>query len=116
MRRPGILQEILNKDYEEESSPPVIHHSKTAMGFWFVRFFLLFFFALLLCSLFLVHVDWGHIFSVMTFPFHCLSILDNLGKIVISVVVVVEFFMSYTVACLSDPLCGMFRVFSNFDP
>ena len=114
MRRPGILQEILNKDYEEESSSPVTHHSKTAMGFWFVWFFF-FFFAFLLCSLFLVHVDWGHIFSVMTFPFHCLSILDNLGKIVISVVVV-EFFMSYTVACLSDPLCGMFRVFSNFDP
>lgn len=111
MRRPGILQEILNKDYEEESSSPVTHHSKTAMGFWFVCLF----FAFLLCSLFLVHVDWGHIFSVMTFPFHCLSILDNLGKIVISVVVV-EFFMSYTVACLSDPLCGMFRVFSNFDP
>ena len=30
--------------------------------------------------------------------------------------VVVGFFMSYTVVCLSDPLCGMFRVFSNFDP
>ncbi|CAI9177877.1 unnamed protein product [Rangifer tarandus platyrhynchus] len=111
MRRPGILQEILNKDYEEESSSPVTPPLQDSHGF----LVLFFFFALLVCSLFLVHVDWGPVFSVMTFSFHCLSVLDNLGKIVIFVVVV-GFFMSYTVVCLSDPLCGMFRVFSNFDP
>ena len=79
MRRPGILQEILNKDYEEESSSPVTPPLQDSHGF----LVFVFFFCIVSLQSFPrdVHVDWGHVFSVMTFSFHCLSVLDDLGKL-----------------------------------